>query len=113
MSFQETMTGSTYSYFPEINGLLVKLRKLSIDDAKDISRLVTYNVCKSLWKVPFPYTLEDALNFIDSSHRDYTSLKGLNFAIEYKNNATDPLCLVGIIGLKDLDIAKKKGNLGY
>ncbi len=113
MSFQETMTGSTYSYFPEINGLLVKLRKLSLDDAKDISQLVTHNVSKSLWKVPFPYTLEDALNFIDSSHKDFTSLKGLNFAIEYKNNANDPIRLVGIIGLKDLDIAKKKGNLGY
>lgn len=62
---------------------------------------------------PFPYTLEDALNFIDSSHKDFTSLKGLNFAIEYKNNANDPIRLVGIIGLKDLDIAKKKGNLGY
>jgi len=106
------MTGSTYSYFPEINGLLVKLRKLSLDDAKDISQLVTHNVSKSLWKVPFPYTLEDALNFIDSSHKDFTSLKGLNFAIEYKNNTNDPIRLVGIIGLKDLDIAKK-GNLGY
>ena len=74
---------------------------------------MTYNVSKSLWKVPFPYTLEDALNFINSSHRDFTSLRGLNFAIEYKNNANDPIRLVGIIGIKDLDIAKKKGNLGY
>ena len=95
------MTGSTYSYFPELNGLLVKLRKLSIDDAKDISQLVTHNVSKSLWKGPFPYTLEDALNFIDSSHKDFTSLKGLNFAIEYKNNTNGPIRLVGIIGLKD------------
>src|SRR6187402_3742009 len=89
------MTGSTYSYFPELNGLLVKLRKLSIDDAKEISQLVTHNMSKSLWKVPFPYTLEDALNFIDSSHKDFTSLKGLNFAIEYKNNTNDPIRLVG------------------
>ncbi|HSA72980.1 MAG TPA: GNAT family N-acetyltransferase [Nitrososphaeraceae archaeon] len=107
------MTGSAYNYFPEINGLLVKLRKLSIEDAKDISQLVTYNVSKSLWKVPFPYTIQDALNFIDSSHRDFISLRGLNFAIEYKNNTNDSIGLVGIIGLKDLDTAKKKGNLGY
>lgn len=51
--------------------------------------------------------------FYRFSHKDFTSLKGLNFAIEYKNNANDPIRLVGIIGLKDLDIAKKKGNLGY
>lgn len=107
------MTRSTYNYFPEINGLLVKLRKLSIEDAKDISQLVTYNVSRSLWKVPFPYTIEDALNFIDSSYRDFISFGGLNFAIEYKNNTNDPIGLVGIIGIKDLDTAKKKGNLGY
>ena len=62
---------------------------------------------------PLSLSLEDALNFIDSSHKDFTSLKGLNFAIEHKNNTNDPIRLVGIIGLKDLDIAKKKGNLGY
>jgi hypothetical protein len=66
------MTGLTYNFFPEINGSLVKLRKLSIDDAKDISQLVTRNVSKTLWKVPYPYTLEDAQNFIESSHKDFT-----------------------------------------
>ena len=99
------MTGSTYSYFPELNGLLVKLRKLSIDDDKDISQLVTHNVSKSLWKVHFPHTLEDALNFIDSSHKDFTSLKCLNLSIEYNNNTNDPIRFIGIIDLKDLDIA--------
>jgi RimJ/RimL family protein N-acetyltransferase len=89
------------------------LRKLSIDDAKDISQLVTYNVSKSLGKVPFPYILEDALNLSIQSHRDFTSLRDLNFAIEYNNNANHPIRLVAIIDLKDLDIAKKKGNLGY
>ena len=107
------MTGLTYNFFPEINGSLVKLRKLSIDDAKDISQLVTRNVSKSLWKVPFPYTRKDAQNFIESSHKDFTSFKSLNFAIEYKKDASDPIGLVGIIGIKDLDIGNKKGNLGY
>jgi ribosomal-protein-alanine N-acetyltransferase len=107
------MTGLTYNFFPEINGSLVKLRKLSIDDANDISKLVTRNVSKSLWKVPFPYTRKDAQNFIESSHKDFTSFKSLNFAIEYKKDASDPIGLVGIIGIKDLDIGNKKGNLGY
>jgi RimJ/RimL family protein N-acetyltransferase len=107
------MTGLTYSYFPEINGTLVKLRKLSIDDAKDISQLVTRNVSKTLWKVPYPYTLEDAQNFIESSHKDFTLLKSLNFAIEYKKNANYPIGLVGIISIKDLDIGNKRCNLGY
>lgn len=50
----------TLTKFPTINGRIVKLRELSIDDAFDISRLMTYNISKSLWEVPYPYTLENA-----------------------------------------------------
>jgi len=65
--------------FPKINGLLVKLRELSISDAVDISDLMSYNISKSLWQVPYPYTIEDAVNFITSSHRDFESQKSCNF----------------------------------
>ena len=34
--------------FPKINGLLVKLRELSMSDAEDISDLMSYNISKSL-----------------------------------------------------------------
>ena len=60
-----------YTHFPKINGLLVNLRELSIDDAIDISRLMTYNISRSLWDVPYPYTVENVLNLINSSHRDF------------------------------------------
>ncbi len=52
--------GPTPAKFPTIDGRIVKLRELSIDDAIDISRLMTYNISKSLWEVPYPYTLENA-----------------------------------------------------
>ena len=103
----------TYTYFPRINGLLVNLRELSIDDAMDISRLMTYNISRSLWEVPYPYTVENALNFINSSHRDFNSLKAVNFAIQYKNNPEGVNRLVGIISLKNTDYDNKKANLGY
>jgi ribosomal-protein-alanine N-acetyltransferase len=103
----------TYTYFPKLNGLLVVLRELSIDDAMDISRLMTYNISKSLWEVPYPYTIENALNFINSSHRDFQLFKTINFAIQYKNNPEGVNRLVGIISLKNIDSGNKKANIGY
>jgi len=98
--------------FPTIDGQIVKLRELLIDDAIDMSNLMTYNVSKSLWEVPYPYTLENALSFIDSSHKEFRSLKAVNFAILYKKNS-ESNSLVGIIGLKNINIENKKANLGY
>ena len=99
--------------FPKISGRLVDLRGLLIDDANDISRLMTYNISKSLWEVPYPYSLEHARRFINSSHRDFESLKAVNFAILYKNNPECDSSLVGIISLKNIDLDNKKSNLGY
>ena len=99
--------------FPKINGLLVKLRELSMSDAVDISHLMSYNISKSLWQVPYPYTVENAANFINSSHRDFESQKAVNFAIQYKNNPDSVSPLVGIISLKNIDFEKKKAIVGY
>ena len=97
---------------PTIDGRIVKLRELSTGDAIHMSRLMTYNISKSLWEVPYPYTLENAMSFIDSSRRELRSLKSVNFAILYKGNP-EPGGLVGIIGLKNIDIDNMKANLGY
>jgi len=98
---------------PKIKGLLVDLRELSINDAVDISRLMTYNISKSLWQVPYPYNVENAVNFINSCHRNFESLKAVNFAIQYKNNLGDVNRLVGIVSLKNIDSDNKKANVGY
>lgn len=104
--------GPTQTKFPIIDGQIVKLRELLIGDANDISSLMTYNISKSLWEVPYPYTLDNALNFIDSSHKEFRSFKTVNFAILYKKNP-EPNGLVGIIGLKNINIDDRKANLGY
>lgn len=74
---------------------------------------MTYNISKSLWDVPYSYSLEHARSFINSSHRDFESLKAVNFAILYKNNPEGDSSLVGIISLKNIDLDNKKSNLGY
>jgi RimJ/RimL family protein N-acetyltransferase len=73
---------------------------------------MTYNVSKSLWEVPYPYTLDNALNFIDSSHKEFRSLKTVNFAILYNKNP-ESNGLAGIIGIKNINIDDRKANLGY
>jgi len=98
--------------FPILDGQTVKLRELLIDDATDISRLMSYNISKWLWEVPYPYTIENALNFIDSSHIEFRSLKAVNFAILYKMNP-ESKSLVGAIGIKNINIKDRKANLGY
>jgi [ribosomal protein S5]-alanine N-acetyltransferase len=103
---------STLTRFPTIDGRIVKLRELTIGDATDISQLITYKVSKFLWEVPYPYTLENALSFIDSSHKEFRSLKTINFAILFKDNI-EYSGLVGIIGLKNINIHDRKANLGY
>ena len=99
--------------FPKISGRLVDLREILIGDANDIARLMTYNISKSLWEVPYPYSLELARSFINTSHRDYESLKAVNFAILYRNNPEYDSSFVGIISLKNIDLDNKKANLGY
>jgi [ribosomal protein S5]-alanine N-acetyltransferase len=103
----------TPTNFPKISGQLVNLRGLLIGDANNISRLMTYNISKSLWEVPYPYSLEHARSSIDSSHKDFESLRAVNFAILYKNNPEGDRNLVGIISLKNIDLVNKKANLGY
>ena len=115
MIFICTMTNDNWpihTSFPKISGRLVDLRGLSIRDANDISRLMTYNISKSLWEVPYPYSFEHAQNFINSSRRDFELLKAVNLGIQYKNNP-EGVSLVGIISLKNIDLYNKNANLGY
>jgi [ribosomal protein S5]-alanine N-acetyltransferase len=101
--------------FPKLFGVVVNLRELSIDDAKDITCLMSYNVSKYLYELPNPYKIEDAIIFIKSAHSDFNSLSALHFAVEYKvkSEPGNNLVLVGAISLKNIDLVNKKANLGY
>jgi hypothetical protein len=60
--------------------------------------------------------MEDALNFIKSSHGDFNSLKALHFAIKYKEDGfesgNDFPQFVRVISLKSTDLVNKKASLG-
>ena len=65
---------------------------------------MNYNISKYLYKVPDPYSVEDALNFIKTAHNDFESLSTLHFAIEYKGISelkNNNPAFVGSVGLKN------------
>jgi [ribosomal protein S5]-alanine N-acetyltransferase len=98
--------------FPKLNNVFINLRELSVNDAKPIASFMNYNIAKNLFDVPYPYTMKDALDFIDSSHSNFKSFNAIHFAVEYRKSARDSL-FVGVIGLKDIDLPNKMANLGY
>ena len=85
-----------------------------MDDATTIVNLIDYEIAKYLYEVPYPYKIDDALNFIKSSYEDFKLRKAITFAMEYKNILESKLLLlIGTIGIKDIDYVNKKGNIGY
>ena len=61
--------------FPRLSGALVNLRKLSVNDAQAIANLMNSNISKYLYEVPDPYSVQDALSFIDTAHNDFESIE--------------------------------------
>lgn len=103
----------THLSFPKISGKVVNLRELSTDDAITIVNLMNYEIAKYLYEVPYPYKIDDALNFIKSSYKNFSLHNGITFGIEYKNTLESNLSLAGTIGIKEIDYVNKKANIGY
>ena len=57
--------------FPISIGKLVNLGERSINDAATIVSLMNYDLAKYLNEVPYPYKIDDALNFIKTSYKSY------------------------------------------
>jgi [ribosomal protein S5]-alanine N-acetyltransferase len=103
----------THLSFPYLSGNLVNLRELSMDDATTIVSLMSHEIAKYLYEVPYPYKIDDALNFIKSSYDDFRLRKTITFAIDYKNKLQSFQLLSGTIGIKDINYVNKKANIGY
>ena len=74
------------------------------------------NISKYLYEVPDPYSVQDALSFINTAYNDFESISALPLAIEYKgmSELSDNYpVFVGSIGLKNIDLINKKADLGY
>ena len=55
----------------------------------------------------------NALNFINSSYKNFRLQNGITFSIEYKDTSYSIQLLAGTIGIKDSYYVSKKANIGY
>jgi [ribosomal protein S5]-alanine N-acetyltransferase len=99
--------------FPKIQGLHINLRELSGDDVPDITMLMTRKIAKFLWDIPYPYTRENALEFVNSSKRTFKSLEAVNLAIEYNSDFETRKKVIGTISLKNINLTTKVSHIGY
>ena len=99
--------------YPQLNGKIVNLREPSIDDAIDIVNIMSYDIAKYLYDVPYPYKIDDAFKFIKSSYDNFRLHKAITFVIEYKNKSQSIQPVVGTIAIKDIDYVNEKTNIGY
>jgi len=99
--------------FPILTGELVNIRELSMDDAINIVNLMSYDTDKYLYEVPYHYKIDDALNFNNSSYKNFRLQNRITFNIEYKDTSYSIQLLAGTIGIKDSYYVSKKANIGY
>ncbi len=95
------------------DGLEVYLKSPVTDDASEITRRaddydIAYNIAR--WgSFPHPYTISDALSFIENAAK--FQREGLEFHTAIRLVEDD--MLIGMIGLKQIDLKDKKAEIGY
>jgi ribosomal-protein-alanine N-acetyltransferase len=99
--------------FPKLHGVSVTLREISDKDIQEITQLMTRNVARFLWEVPYPYKRKNAQDFVNTSRSDFKLLRAVNFAIDYHGSYRPNNLLIGTISLKDIDWLTKSANIGY
>ncbi len=96
--------------FPILETKRLLLKMPSLELASDLTKLLQdRDISKNLSKVPYPYRLEDAQNFIKSSQENFFKENGeQEFGIFLKENGK-------IIGMSGLDISTRHNHatLGY
>lgn len=87
------------------------LRPLVETDAEDLHRLINdWEVTRSLAAVPFPYSLEQAVDWIGSSRKQLAEGTAYNLAVTGWEG--DREILLGAVGLR-IDAKARVGRLGY
>jgi ribosomal-protein-alanine N-acetyltransferase len=93
-----------------LHGDRIRLRQLRKSDAVSIQENINNRkICQNLPLVPYPYTLNDALEWIRTTHSLSRKGAGYNFGIEDKQIRK----VVGCIGLKNINRPDKNAEVGY
>jgi RimJ/RimL family protein N-acetyltransferase len=91
-------------------GERIILRPLKISDAKDIFfNIQDKKIAENTLRIPWPYRLKDAINFIKNSQKSLKKRKGFIFGIELKEKKE----VVGVISLENVDFEHRHAEVGY
>jgi RimJ/RimL family protein N-acetyltransferase len=91
-------------------GERIILRPLKISDAKDIyTNIQDRKIAENTLRIPWPYRLKDAINFIKNSQKSLKKRKGFIFGIEFKEKKE----VVGVISLENVDFEHRHAEVGY
>jgi ribosomal-protein-alanine N-acetyltransferase len=91
-------------------GERIILRPLKISDAKDIyTNIQDRKIAENTLRIPWPYRLKDAINFIKNSQKSLKKRKGFIFGIELKEKKE----VVGVISLENIDFEHRHAEVGY
>lgn len=92
---------------PTLSDGLVTLRPLREEDIEPIFHACQDPLISARTRVPFPYDLEEAENFVRGSGISYRNHQGVVFLIEYQGQ------LAGTIGLHTINLGDHCTEVGY
>ncbi len=93
----------------QLNGQKINLRYPTLDDADSIAKYCADKEISEFTFIPFPYTHQDAVDFITMCIEDRKSMTSLHCGIE--NCETKEI--IGMIGLNSINKIHFRGELGY
>ncbi len=93
----------------KINRKTIILRKLKKTDALHFNMHANDREVSLYTKIPHPYGIQDALDFIKSTHRDMRKGEAVKPGIELKETGE----IIGVISLSGIDYVNRKAELSY
>lgn len=92
-----------------IKGKQINLRKLKKSDAQSLFENANNFAIAKYTILPYPYTIKDALSFIQITQRQIKRKESFEIGIEYKQSGQ----IIGMVGLVKVDFENKNAEIGY
>ncbi len=91
-------------------GKRIILRPLKLSDAKDIYlNIQDKRIAENTLRIPWPYKLKDAKNFVNKKQNSYLKKSDFTFGIELKSKKE----VIGCIALDHVNFEHQNAEIGY
>jgi len=105
MPSSHTMAGA-----PALRTTRLLLGRFMPEDASELQRLAGERaIADTTLSIPHPYTLDHALAWIGTQHREAVRRRSTNFAVRLAPGSS----LIGSVGLRDIDAEHQQAELGF